>query len=87
MGIDQQISRYPTIRIQDLDINGRRVGDTLRLACNRDSTGLAGVFGEGPDWPVSDHFGRHVWSLHVHERQERPHGEREWWVRGGWILK
>ena len=74
-------------------INGRRVGGTLRLAYNGNGTGLAGVFGERPDWPVSDHTGRQTWNLHLHERQDRPHWDREWWVHGEgggreiWVLR
>ena len=37
-----------------LGANGRRAGGILQLACNGDSTNLAGVCGERPDWPVSD---------------------------------
>ena len=74
-------------------INRRRVSGTLRLTSNGNGTRLAGVFGERPDWPVSDHAGRQTWNLHLHERQDRPHWDREWWVHGEgggreiWVLR
>ena len=63
-------------------INRRRADGILQLACNGDMATSIKVCGERPDWPVSDHFGRHTRNIHVQERQERLHGEREWWVHG-----
>ena len=41
-----------------------RAGDTPTLACNGNRTRLAGMSGDWPDWPVSDHSGRRNWKQH-----------------------
>ena len=43
-----------------LGSNGRWFGGFLWLACNRYKTSSAGACGDRPDWPVFDHFGRHI---------------------------
>ena len=69
-------------RDNSLCINGKRTDGILQLACNGDMTSSIKVCGDWPDWPVSDHFGRQTRSIHTQDRQERLHGEREWWAHG-----
>jgi hypothetical protein len=50
--------------------NGRRAGGILQLTSNGNVTSSILVCGEWPDWPVSDHSGRHVRNLHALDRQD-----------------